>query len=299
MAGVEPDQLHALGTILGYEGRGELDPETVPMLESTRRMLAAGIPWEAILEGARVYVDGLTRMAEAGVQLTHRYVCEPLERAGHGAAEVAEFFNQAGAIAGQSSADLVNGMYQVCMDRAIEAHARDHLEPREKGAAPGSMRRAILFVDLALFSSLADAHGDEEAVRVIDRFDRSVREYSLEHDGRLIKQIGDEFMLVFRDAGRAVRFAVDLHQTMARNERFLALRTGIHSGSVLHRMGDFYGHAVNVAARIVSMAMPNAILVTEPVAKAAADIGIAAEEIGVRSLRGMEEPLPLYRIKEE
>jgi class 3 adenylate cyclase len=205
-------------------------------------------------------------------------------------------FGQAGNIAGDASQELVTTMYQVYLRRSLAAHARSHLDPREEGAPAGSLRTTIVFVDLALFSSLADAEGDEEAMRVIDRFDQTVRAVSLEHEGRLVKQIGDEFMLVFRDAAAAVRFAVEVHETMARLERFVALRTGIHTGSVLYRVGDYYGHAVNVAARIASMAMPNAILVTEPVAKAAADVGIGVEEIGVRSLRGMQEPLPLYRV---
>jgi class 3 adenylate cyclase len=205
-------------------------------------------------------------------------------------------FGQAGNVAGPSSKNLVMSMYDVYMSRALARHARAHLEPRDEDAPSGSLRATILFVDLALFSSLADVHGDEEAMRVIDRFDQSVREYSLKHDGRLVKQIGDEFMLVFGAASDAVRFAVELHETMSRIERFVALRTGMHSGSVLYRLGDYYGAAVNVAARIASMAMPNAILVTEPVAKAAADDGIDVEEIGVRGLRGMEDPIPLYRV---
>jgi adenylate cyclase len=293
---LDPEQIRQLGTILAYDPDMPIPDNVDEMLVIVGRMIAAGLPWESILEGARVYADALGRMAELGIQMTHRYVCEPLERDGVGATDIATRFAQAGSVAGEASIELVNAMYRLYMARAVEAHAESHLEPPEEGAAPGSMRRTILFVDLALFSSLADTLGDEEAVRVIDRFDQSVREYSLQHHGRLVKQIGDEFMLVFRDPADAVRFAIDLHETMAKTERFLALRTGIHSGSVLYRMADYYGHAVNVAARIVSMAMPNAILVTEPVAKAAADAGIAVEEIGVRSLRGMEEPLGLYRV---
>jgi class 3 adenylate cyclase len=294
--GLTTEQVRLLGTMLGYDPSRGVGSETREMLATVGDMLAAGLPWEGILEGARVYADTLGRMAEMGIQMTHRYVCEPLEREGLSRREIAIRFGQAGNVAGPSSKNLVMSMYDVYMGRALAKHARAHLDPREEGAAPGSMRATILFVDLALFSSLADVHGDEEAIRVIDRFDQTVRESSLKHDGRLVKQIGDEFMLVFGDAGGAVRFAVELHETMSRIERFVALRTGVHSGSVLYRLGDYYGHAVNVAARIASMAMPNAILVTEPVAKAAADEGIAVEEIGVRSLRGMEEPLALYRV---
>jgi class 3 adenylate cyclase len=295
-SGLSVEQVRMLGTILGYDPSRGVGRQAREMVATVGRMVAAGLAWEGILEGARVYADTLSRMAEMGIQMTHRYVCEPLELQGLDRREIALRFGQAGNVAGPSSRNLVISMYDVYMGRALARHARAHLDPREKGAPPGSMRATILFVDLALFSSLADVHGDEEAMRVIDRFDQCVREYSLKHDGHLVKQIGDEFMLVFGDAARAVRFAIDLHETMSRIERFVALRTGIHSGSVLYRIGDYFGNAVNVAARIASMAMPNAILVTEPVAKTAANDGIDVEEIGARSLRGMEEPLALYRV---
>ena len=294
--GLTVDQVRMLGTILGYDPSRGVGRQAKQMLETVGQMVAAGLTWDGIVEGARVYADTLSRMAEMGIQMTHRYVCEPLEHQGLDRREVALRFGQAGNIAGPSSRNLVMSMYDVYMSRALARHARAHLDPREEGAPPGSLRATILFVDLALFSSLVDAHGDEEAMRVIDGFDQCVREYSLKHDGHLAKQIGDEYMLVFSDAGNAVMFAIELHETMARIERFVALRTGIHSGSVLYRIGDYFGHAVNIAARIASMAMPNSILVTEPVAKAAADKGIEVVELGVRSLRGMEEPVPLYRV---
>jgi class 3 adenylate cyclase len=42
--------------------------------------------------------------------------------------------------------------------------------------------------------------------------------------------------------------------------------------------------------------MPGQILLTEPVAKAASDAGIPVEEVGVRMMRGVDEPLALYRV---
>jgi class 3 adenylate cyclase len=294
--GISADQISALGTVLGLGPDDPVGDDVREMLDMVRRMMADGMPWEAVLEGARVYADSIGRLAEAGVQLTHRFLCEPLERAGHDEREIAMAFSPSASAIGGSAQLLAMALYRHFTTRAVMAHARAHLEPREPDAPPGSVRTTILFVDLALFSSLADTAGDEEAMRVIDRFDQCIREYSLRHNGRLVKQIGDEFMLVFRDAAESVRFAIGVHETMARLERFVALRTGIHSGSVLYRIGDYYGTAVNIAARIASMAMPNAVLVTEPVAKAAVNDGIEVEEIGVRSLRGMEEPLALYRV---
>lgn len=295
-AGLQPENVRTLGLILGLDAEAEVDESAMEMLATTGRMLETGLPFEAVLEGARVYADSLRRLAEAGIHLTHRYFCEPLEQGGMDQREVAKLFGQAGSSIGPTAEQLILPLYRFYMTKALMAHARDHLEPREEGAPPGSVRTTILFVDLALFSSLADLEGDEAAARVVDRVDGYVREHARAQEGSLVKQIGDEFMLVFRSPVGAVRFAIELHETLSKSERFLALRTGIHSGSALYRMGDYYGHAVNVASRITSMAMPNAILVTEPVAKAAANEGIEVEEIGVRSLRGMEEPLALYRV---
>jgi class 3 adenylate cyclase len=42
--------------------------------------------------------------------------------------------------------------------------------------------------------------------------------------------------------------------------------------------------------------MAGQILLTEPVAKAASDVGISVEELGVRIMRGVDEPLALYRV---
>jgi class 3 adenylate cyclase len=294
--GFDLDQLIVLATVLGYDPNEGVDEAAREMLLMVVQMVQAGLPWEGVLEGARVYADAVGRLADFGINMTHRYFCEPLEKAGHPQAEISQGFTEAGGSIGPAAEELLVAMYRYYMARALEAHAQAHLEPRDPDAPSGSVQATMLFVDLALFTNLADTQGDVEAMRVIDRFDQWVREYSLKHDGRLVKQIGDEFMLVFRDPVRAVRFAIDLHARMSEAERFVALRSGIHSGSVLIRMGDYYGQAVNIASRTASMAMPNAILVTEPVAKAAAGAGIDVEEIGVRSLRGMEEPLPLYRV---
>jgi class 3 adenylate cyclase len=65
----------------------------------------------------------------------------------------------------------------------------------------------------------------------------------------------------------------------------------------LYRTGDYLGGAVNVASRVVNSAMPGQILLTDPVATAATKAGIEVEELGVRMMRGVDDPLALYRVK--
>jgi class 3 adenylate cyclase len=72
---------------------------------------------------------------------------------------------------------------------------------------------------------------------------------------------------------------------------------GINAGPALYRTGDYLGSAVNVDSRVVNSAMPGQILLTEPVATAASEAGIEIDELGVRMMRGVDNPLALYRVR--
>jgi len=93
-----------------------------------------------------------------------------------------------------------------------------------------------------------------------------------------------------------VRFAVAVQGELDRDAELPAIRVGINTGPVLYRTGEYLGGAVNVASRVVSSAMAGQILLTEPVAKAASDAGIPVDELGVRMMRGVDDPLALYRV---
>ena len=170
------------------------------------------------------------------------------------------------------------------------------LQRTERPAARGSMDVAIVFVDLTSFTTLAQIHGDETAADVLDQLDHLVRSLVLKHNGSLVKQIGDAFMLAFEDPADAVRFSIALGEAAEKHEHFLATRTGIHFGSVLYRVGDYVGNTVNIASRLAAEAMPNEVLVTEAVAEAASRAGIEVSQAGVRMLRGSAEPLSLHRV---
>jgi class 3 adenylate cyclase len=161
----------------------------------------------------------------------------------------------------------------------------------------GSVEATIAFVDIASFTALTETSGDDTAMQVLERIDATVRPLLVEHEGKLVKQVGDGFMLAFRDPADAVRFAVATQAELASDPELPAIRVGINTGPALYRTGDYLGGAVNVASRVVNSAMAGQILLTEPVATAANKAGIEVEELGVRMMRGVDEPLPLYRVK--
>lgn len=289
--GIEPERLRELGTALGF-AEGTLDDESAHALAAVKQLMDAGLPWEAMLEGARVFGDVLRRMAEAEVRMIHHYLCERLAASGVEPSRIGtQVFGALEAI--EPVIDpLVQHLHHDHLVRAAVEHAFLHLE-----AGPGAaLETTVLFADLSLYTPLAQVHGDEVAAEILDRFDTLVRGPALDHGGTLVKQIGDEFMLTFQRPEDGVRFAMNLAEAVAAEDEIPAVRIGIHSGPVLYRVGDYVGNTVNIASRVAAMAMPNTVLVTEPVANAAEGAGIGVEAVGVRQPKGIEEPLALYRV---
>jgi adenylate cyclase len=297
-SGLEPGQIRQLLAALGFPSTNLRDEDADGMFAVLRVAQEAGLPWEAILGVTRTLGDSMRRIADAEVRAVHVYIHERLKAEGASDDEVEEL------ILGieQNLAPLMDPMIQrLHREYLLQATIEDaffHLAESDQGSEElGSVETTIAFVDIASFTALAESVGDDTAIRVLDRIDSTVRPLLVEHDGKVVKQVGDGFMLAFRDPADAARFAVATQAELAHDPDLPAIRVGINTGPALYRTGDYLGSAVNVASRVVGSAMPGQILLTEPVAVAADKAGIAVEELGVRMMRGVDSPLPLYRVK--
>jgi adenylate cyclase len=153
------------------------------------------------------------------------------------------------------------------------------------------------FVDLASFTPLAEVMGDEQAAGVLARFSQLVHEAASRSDGRTVKQIGDAFMLVFRDARSAVTCLLDIERRAVGEPQFPAVRGGVQWGNVLYRGGDYLGANVNVAARLADAAERHQVLVTAAVREEAGAVpGVAFVPLGRRLLKGMAEGIELFAV---
>jgi adenylate cyclase len=74
-------------------------------------------------------------------------------------------------------------------------------------------------------------------------------------------------------------------------------RIGINAGPVVFRDGDYFGRTVNLASKITEYARPREVLVSEEVARETAD-GVRFDPIGDIALKGLLEPVPLFRARE-
>jgi class 3 adenylate cyclase len=295
--GLDPVVLRGLRTALGFRRDTFLDGD-LELLNAFKVITAAGMPLEAAIEGARVMGDALRRLAESEIRLVHVHIHERLR--GEGLSE--EEALREGAPLQDAVIPLLDGMVQrMHHEHLLYADIEDayvHLAPSDAASGRGSVETTIAFIDLASFTSLAETEGDQAAMELVTRLDAIVRALVLDHDGKVVKHIGDELMLAFRRAVDAVRFAAALDEQARRDPDIPVLRTGMHAGRAIYRGGDYLGTTVNVAARVTDVAAVGETLVTEAVAREAAD-GAALEPVGVRMLRGAAQPLQLYRLARE
>jgi adenylate cyclase len=144
----------------------------------------------------------------------------------------------------------------------------------------GAVDVAILFTDLVGFSSWALEAGDEAALRLL-RLVCAAEDHAVsEHQGVIVKRLGDGAMAVFSHSGHAVQAALDLQRLLAEIEvegHRPELRAGVHLGRPRRIRGDYLGIDVNVAARVVDAAEGGEILVSE---RACEELEPAAFEFG-------------------
>jgi adenylate cyclase len=142
---------------------------------------------------------------------------------------------------------------------------------------------------------MTEAVGDAEVTRMLDRFAGLVRQLTAVCNGEVVKQIGDEFMLVFADPNAAVEFGTRVRGD-AEHAGLPPLRIGAHSGPVLYREGDYYGTTVNVAARVTSVAGGGQFVVTDAIHRHATGPDASFEPIGAHTVKGITEPVELFQV---
>jgi hypothetical protein len=120
--------------------------------------------------------------------------------------------------------------------------------------------------------------------------------------GRRVKQIGGTFLVAFESPTEAVLCAAALRERVRRfdeavpPENRLQARVGIHLGEVRLDRGDVFGEPVNIASRIEALAGPGEVLFGESVWLSMNRAEVHCEEAGERALKGVPEPVRVYRL---
>jgi adenylate cyclase len=170
------------------------------------------------------------------------------------------------------------------------------------GEAP---KHTFLFADLCGFTALTEAHGDEDAADLAAGFFADARGLLGEHAAEEVKTLGDAMMVRCEAATGAIGLGLRMVQEVGARHGFPSVRVGLHTGPAVGRDGDWFGAAVNLAARVSGAAAGGEVLLTAASAGAAGaprggDLGpvyphenVALYPRGRRQLRNVAEPVEL------
>jgi len=136
-----------------------------------------------------------------------------------------------------------------------------------------TIQRTVLFGDLRGSTGLYESLGNTEATAVVTQSVALLARVVENCGGTVVKTLGDGLMAMFPTAASAVQAADEMHDSLERITRpgahpprpALKLQVGLASGEVVEMAGDYFGDAVNVAARLLDHAGDNETLATSNV----------------------------------
>jgi adenylate cyclase len=133
------------------------------------------------------------------------------------------------------------------------------------------------------FTLLSQHLSDEELAAVVRRFEEISHDIVTSARGRVVKMIGDEVMFVVDGVTDAACIGLELADAYADDDLLSDVRVGLACGPVLLRDGDYFGPTVNLAHRIVNIANPGTVLMSDDFQSALEHE--APHQFGARPLR--------------
>ena len=169
----------------------------------------------------------------------------------------------------------------------------------------------LMFTDLKGSTALYERIGDPQAYSLVRQHYAIIGKAVREHNGAIVKTIGDAVMGAFANPSDALRCAVQLHDDFARfnvtsGKEAVVIKLGLHVGRcisvTLNNRLDYYGTAANKAARLESQSEGGDIVISHELAKDAEVAPMLAEfspREEVAELKGYSEPMRFLRITAE
>jgi YVTN family beta-propeller protein len=183
----------------------------------------------------------------------------------------------------------------------------------EPSSGPGSQTdtsrdadvHAFLIADVRGYTAFTQERGDEDAGRLAGRFAQVTRAVVEDHRGRVLELRGDEALVVFGSPRSAIRGAVALQQryveeTVADPSLPLTVGIGLDAGEAVAVEGGYRGGALNVAARLCSLARAGEVLASREIVHLALRVdGVRFTERGQAELKGLDKPVHVVAVRSE
>ncbi|MFZ2958708.1 MAG: HEAT repeat domain-containing protein [Candidatus Ozemobacteraceae bacterium] len=160
----------------------------------------------------------------------------------------------------------------------------------------------IMFTDVKGYTAFSSKASLSEVMTMLKQHDEILLPIIEKHSGKVLKKIGDAFLVVFEAPQKAVLAGIEVQRQLKEynltvpEERQLAVRIAINTGPVIRRESDVYGDAVNVTSRLEGIADAEEIVISESTFKLI-DSGIfEITPFGEHQLKGLDKPVKAFKV---
>jgi serine/threonine protein kinase len=159
---------------------------------------------------------------------------------------------------------------------------------------------AVMVTDIAGYAERTGQQSREEAARWLKLHEQLLSPVFKGFRGKVVKTIGDAFLVTFgspTDAvlcGMAIQDRLWFHNQTARAEEQIRVCVAISAGEVRLHKGDIFGEAVNLAARVETLAKPGDVLLTDAVYATMNTAEASLELRGEHTFKGINRAVSVY-----
>ncbi|MEA2645267.1 MAG: adenylate cyclase [Chloroflexota bacterium] len=283
-AGVDLELIRAVWRAFGLPDVGDsatglFDPQDVEMFKAVASLLNLGISVEDLVAVARVYGQGFARISEAEQRVFRKHFLDPVIDAGLGVEEL-----DALAPLSQMLVTLLDAPILNAHRRQLDVAIRQLVVSRSDS---GTEPHAVGFVDLVGYSGLVANMRGADLSDLVSAFDELVTRVCANAGARVVKLVGDAVLFVAHEPVVALAAAHGVVNGAAAEAGLPEARAGLDYGEVLPIEGDYFGNPVNTAARVVAVARPGTVTVSQTFADSPGMTGQAFTAVGEHDLKGV------------
>ncbi len=262
--GVTPELLDRFFRALGFPtiaegepGFTDLDIQAVQLfgeLQDQGRQALGSVDTDTALQMVRILGSSMARVADSEIAAGGRVGDwgDPVIRA------------EAVAQISDTMIPRMAKLLEYVWRRQLVAAIHRNMVLRSRGLVIGqSPVLAVGFADMVGFTLLSQHLSEEELAAVVRRFEVISHDIVTGRRGRVVKMIGDEVMFVAGRAHVAAHIGLELADAYADDDLLSDVRVGLAHGPVLLHDGDYFGPTVNLSHRIVNIANPGTVLMSD------------------------------------
>jgi adenylate cyclase len=149
------------------------------------------------------------------------------------------------------------------------------------------------FADLVNYTAVTNELDEDEIGDLVEIFETRCHDVVAEHGGRVVKSLGDSVLFLAESAPEGIDIGLDIIGVIGRDSRLPDVHVGIATGPTVLRMGDVFGPAVNLAARLTSVARRNRVIIDHRTAALLPVTEFEVRTLPARPLRGFGDVEPV------